>query len=240
MDQLVKLYEYQQIELELEERELKFKETDTRKKLLVRQKYFQNANNLIKRIENDILVRQNTIAEVENATLKLISEKEGLDKKLAEMSDNIDKKSIEDIKELLHEHENIMDLIFKNKKLVIEAKKTSEKADEDLKNLLPQMSKVKKEFNELKLIYLKEIEDGSPEITELKNKAEKAAKEIDVSIMKRYNLIKKTLKDPVALIIEGNKCSGCNMQLPSGNLGSMKSGGKIFECDNCGRILIVK
>ncbi|MEZ4357296.1 MAG: C4-type zinc ribbon domain-containing protein [Eubacteriales bacterium] len=240
MDQLAKLYEYQQIELELEERELKFKETDTRKKLLVRQKYFQNANNVIKRIEKDILVRQNTIAEVENATLKLVSEKQELDKKLDNLSNDTGGKSIDDIKGMLHEHEAVMDMISKNKRLVLEAKKASEKADEELKNILPQMSKVKKEFNELKLIYLKEMEDGSPEITELKKKADKVAKGIDASIMKKYNLIKRTVKDPVAFIIEGNKCSGCNMQLPSGNLGSMKNSSKIFECDNCGRILIVK
>ena len=235
-DKLTALYEYQVMELELAAIESQFKETDTRKLLLLRQKYLQDASNMTKKIEHDILVRNDIISETESTIEKLKEQNAQLVGKIALLNDITD---MEEVKTLIKECDNITDTVAKAKKRMSEVKRESEKAEEELKNLFPKMSKAKKEFDALKVVYSKEMENTSPQLEELRRKADEAAKKLDPALLAKYRAIKKTLKDPVA-VISDSKCSGCNMQLPSGNLAAIKAASKAYECDNCGRILIVK
>lgn len=233
---LMELYNYQQLELKLAAMEYQFKETETRKKLLQRQKYLQETSALAKKIERDAMVRHNMLSEMENTLEKLKEQDKMLKNQIESLNEETD---IQVVKSLLKECEALNENISKNKKRLIETKKASEQAAEDLSAILPKMAKAKKEFDLLKLTYAKEMERTSPELEEIRRKTKEAAEKIPVALMKKYESIKKTLKDPVA-VIEDGKCSGCNMQLPSGNLAAIKNSDKIHECDNCGRILMVK
>jgi predicted nucleic acid-binding Zn-ribbon protein len=50
--------------------------------------------------------------------------------------------------------------------------------------------------------------------------------------------VKQRRPNPVARL-NNDRCSGCNMQLPSSVIGSLKVNGNIVECDSCGRIIYI-
>lgn len=45
---------------------------------------------------------------------------------------------------------------------------------------------------------------------------------------------------PIARLIDGNRCGGCNMNLPQVILRNIRMGARIVECENCGRIVLVE
>jgi len=187
-----------------------------------------------------MLVKQNEVSEIsslcDNLTRQLEEKKKILDM--------IDQKgtqdmTVNDIKDLVRDYETLYETIVRHKKTIQSIQALAEKSDNELKNIINKVTKAKKEFADLKEEYAKELEAGSPEIDRLKKALEATAKTINPKIMERYLKVKKNKKDPVALVIDG-KCSGCKMQLPSGDLISYSRSDKIFECENCGRLLYIK
>ena len=49
--------------------------------------------------------------------------------------------------------------------------------------------------------------------------------------------IKQHCARPIAKLY-GDQCGGCNMNIPQASLRAFKSGAKMIECENCGRMLI--
>ena len=237
---LKQLWEYQQVEIALEDYESKMKSTATRQRLLKIQRYLQDQQSVLVSMENDMLVKQNEVSEIAAGCSNLTKQLEEKKKILA----MIDQKgtqdmTINDVKDLVKDYETLYETIVKQKKTIQSIQALAEKSDNELKNIINKVTKAKKEFADLKEDYAKEQEAGSPELDRLKNSLEETAKSVNPKFMERYKKVKKNKKDPVALVIDG-KCSGCKMQLPSGDLISYAHSDKIMECENCGRILYIK
>lgn len=237
---LKQLWEYQQVEITLEDYESKLKSTATRHRLLKIQRYLQDQQSALVAMENEMLVKQNEVSEIASMCDNLTKQLEEKKKILL----IIDQKgtqdmTVNDIKDLIKSFEALYETIVKQKKLIQTIQAQAEKCDNELKNIINKVSKAKKEFTDLKEEYAKEQEAGSPEMDRLRNALEEAAKNVNQKLMERYQKVKKNKKDPVAVVIDG-KCSGCKMQLPSGDLISYAHSDKIFECENCGRILYIK
>jgi len=237
---LKQLWEYQQVEISLEDYEYKLKSTATRHRLLKIQRYLQDQQAALQSMENDMLVKQNEVSEVsslcENLTRQLEEKKKVLNMINEKGTQDL---TVNDVKDLVKDYETLYESIVKQKKNIQVIQAQAEKSDNDLKSIINKVSKAKKEFADLKEEYAKEQEAGSPELDRLKKELEEKAKEINPRLMERYKKVKKNKKDPVALVIDG-KCSGCNMHLPSGDLISYAHSDKIFECENCGRILFIR
>ena len=62
-------------------------------------------------------------------------------------------------------------------------------------------------------------------------------KGISAELLEKYALIKKHSVPPLSKL-SGDKCSGCNMNLPSGAVRSIKNG-EFVECENCGRLVML-
>jgi predicted nucleic acid-binding Zn-ribbon protein len=239
LDKLQALWEYQAAEIELEEYENVLKNTETRKKLVQHQKYLQARQQAIKNIEMETTMNQNRITEI-SAQIEVLSAKmEQKNQELSEMADyDLEDLFIEDVRESIKESENIKSALEQNKRKIVEIRKKLEKAGEEIMQTLRNMSAVKKEFDRLKELHNEEIEKGSGEVTRLKAQLELAAQKVDPELMEKYKKIKQRRPNPVARLNNG-RCSGCNMQLPSSVIGSLKINGNIVECDSCGRIIYI-
>ena len=60
---------------------------------------------------------------------------------------------------------------------------------------------------------------------------------IDPELLAKYRAIKQHCARPIAKLY-GDQCGGCNMNIPQASLRAFKSGAKMIECANCGRMLI--
>ena len=58
-------------------------------------------------------------------------------------------------------------------------------------------------------------------------------------LLEKYQVIKRHSTPPITRIREG-RCGGCNMQLPAADMNRIRTGESFVECENCGRIILVK
>jgi uncharacterized protein len=239
LDKLKALWDYQTAEIELEEYETVLRNTETRKKLLQHQKYLQAKQQAIKNLENETVMNQNRISEIKTQIEVLTGKMQQKSQELSEMSDyDLDDLFIEDVRESIKESENIKNSLEQNKRKIVEIRKKLEKTNEDIVVTLRNMSAAKKEYDRLRELHSEEIEKGSSEVARLKAALDETAKKVDTDLMERYKKIKQRRPDPVARL-NNDRCSGCNMQLPSSVIGSLKVSGNIVECDSCGRIIYI-
>ncbi|MBP3637108.1 MAG: hypothetical protein J6K13_06100 [Clostridia bacterium] len=100
-----------------------------------------------------------------------------------------------------------------------------------------EAAKVKVEFDQLKVVYDKEIGEKKAALDAQRAVAAAKAVGIDPKLMEEYNTIKKRIMPPMARLV-GNQCSGCNTAQPSSLLSKIKSGAELIECETCGRMII--
>lgn len=239
MDRLKALWDFQQADMAYDEYENALKNTETRKKLLQHQKYFQGKQQVLKNIEKESAATEKLVAEIAAQIESIFNQLEEKQQELSELEGyDLEDVFSQDVKEMVKECEKMKASLDKNKKKIVEIRHKLEKSNEDIIQTLKQMSASKKEFDRLKEIYGKEIEAGADEGEKLKKQAEALKKNVDDALAAKYAQIKTKWKNPVA-VLNGDRCSGCNMQLPSGVVAKVKAG-EIIECDSCGRILFVQ
>ena len=111
-----------------------------------------------------------------------------------------------------------------------------DRAAAEAKAIYSMGAKANKEYN---LIYKQcedEFEKAKPDIEAAKAEADTREKGVAPELVKRYKTIRKKHAVPLAKL-EGERCGGCNMSLPTTVVRSVVSGTEIVECENCGRIL---
>lgn len=237
MDKLALLYEYQQADAELEAYEKKLKSTPTRKQLIKLQNYLKKQQAVLKEMENKALVEQNALFEIGSQYDRMI---ELLNKKHKDIGE-YEKMELEIIdpgvvRDLVHEYEVTFENIVKQKRRAVAVQTKAEETAARLKEILPRVSQVQKDFVTLKKQHEEELRAGADELDKLKKAAEAAAAKVDPALIERYNRIKQNRPMPVSRLKDG-RCTGCNMELPSRDLAKLKKTDAIVECENCSRIL---
>ncbi len=239
MEKLEKLFQYQIIDQKLEEINDKLKNTATRLRLQTIQDYLQKQSEAIKKLEQSLIVKQNDVDDAGEQLKKLKSEFELLAKEIeAAVKDELDSNELPYVKTLVQDQEKVYDQLSKQKKRLESVISESEGVDEKLKTVMVNVTKAKKEFADLKVKHDLEIKDNEPEIEKLKAELEKAEKKVDAVLIQRYQKIKSSMTTPIVLVT-GDTCPGCNMNIPSSQMTKIKQG-EILECESCGRIIYVK
>ena len=71
------------------------------------------------------------------------------------------------------------------------------------------------------------------------SKVAKEAEGIDPALIEKYKSIKRHAAMPITRLHD-DRCGGCNMQLSAADKDKVRSGQPYVECENCGRIILVK
>lgn len=97
----------------------------------------------------------------------------------------------------------------------------------------------KTEFEQLKGKYDEKLKEVNDETEPLKKELKQLAKGIDDDTLKKYKTVKKS--HPIAVVrLDGKRCMGCNMELPTGMAKQIANSDTLMECENCGRLLYTK
>ncbi|MEG0256770.1 MAG: C4-type zinc ribbon domain-containing protein [Christensenella sp.] len=239
MSNLKALWDYQTAESELEAYERSLTDTDTRKRLVQRQQIYKINQQKLIQLEQEAVLLQNKMNEVSNQLDVL--QKQMLEKKdeISEVASyDLEDMELDGVREMSKECEAIKGSIEMGKRKVVDVMHRLEKSEGEIKETLVKMSNAKKQFDTLKEQHSKEMSAGMGDLEKLRANVAKVAKGIDEGLMARYKAIKQHRPNPMAKLV-GDRCEGCNMQLPSGVLQNLKIEGNIVECENCGRILYV-
>lgn len=141
--------------------------------------------------------------------------------KINEVKNNLD--------DLLHDIKILKAKILKLAESII-------KAQNQLQETLSRGTKVLRAYNKFGSICKEEIAAKAPELKKLNEVKKQCAAKVSPELVKKYDRVRGMHADPLAALNE-NKCSGCNMSLPTSTVQVIEEGNSIVACENCGRIL---
>lgn len=117
-------------------------------------------------------------------------------------------------------------------------KKEKERLEKRVKKSRSKLLEYKNTFDDIKEEYIEGEIRALEEHDELSKQRNKFIKKIDKGFMDRYERVRQGI-DTAIVTIEGNKCSGCHMEV-SVVYSEMLKDDVIVNCETCGRILYPK
>ncbi len=236
MDKFGALWEFQQADMELAKFESQLKNTKTRSQLLALQKYMQEHKQILSNLENETLILQNEISDISAKYEAMSSQMEDYRREIERIQSE-NSLDLSRVRDLIHKYELNFDKSNKHKRHLKTIKANVDKSNEEIVKIVKNMQKAKKQFDTLKNNYDEEIAKSANDLENRKKAVEEISKTVDKELLSLYKKVHKNYRDPVARIVD-KKCTGCNMELPSGDLLAFGKSNKVLLCENCGRILI--
>ena len=147
--------------------------------------------------------------------------------------------TIEIARKSLSYAQKLVTAIEKCEKELSKLRRDADARDKQQHEVRVRAAKVRAEFDALKKVYDGEYHEQAVQLQKLRAEAAKAAEGIEPKLLAKYKEIKQHTVPPIARLVDGNRCGGCNMNMPQVIMGQIKQGAKSVECENCGRIVIV-
>lgn len=226
------LWDYQQADMAVDSMKRKIAKSPVRIKLLKLRESIQEKQELIKKLEEEMLAMLDRLDVIEEAISlnegKLRQAQDKIQSNPAQGSDDA-KKYVDSVKELLADISNYEEEIKRIKK---------DSADRISRQRASKKTTIasKNEFDSLKEGYNVEYKESSEELEKLKSIADEKAKLLDSETLNFYKDKKQRCNPPLAKLVI-DRCGGCNMTFSSSLMLEIQAG-KIVECENCGRVII--
>ena len=235
MQQYELLWQYQQVDMELDQYEREMRNNSNRKELLKHRDFLLEQQNVLKKIETDVEIMSDRMEALADEITRLNGS-------VAEATAHFEANRPEDLEEAKKQIASIQKLlaiISRYEAELAKMRKDSEARDRQQREVRVRAAKARAEFDRIKVIYDEEYKAASGKIDELKAKVAKEAQDIDPELLEKYKAIKRHAAMPITRLHD-DRCGGCNMQLSAADKDKVRSGLPYVECENCGRIILVK
>ncbi len=233
--QLELLWQYQQVDMEVERFEREMRQAPNRQKLLKQREFLMEQQNVVKRIEQEVAIMSDRMEAIRDEIIRLQNS-------VADLEAQTEKnppETVEDARKQIQQAQKLLNTITRYESELTKLRKDADLRDRHQHEARVRAAKTRAEFDQLKKIYDVEYKKQSEELERLRARAAKAAKDIAPEMLERYKVIKKHSIPPMTRL-QGDRCGGCNMSLPAAVLGQIRSGSAAVECENCGRIIITQ
>lgn len=231
--QLELMWEYQQEDMKADRIAREIKRSPTRQKLEKSRAFIIEQQKHYKLIEEQVAV----MADRKDAIRDAIARCEDQIAAVAARFESNPPEDEESAHAMLQEASKYRETIAAYEQEMRRIVKDSNDYDQKQRSIRHEAAKVKVEFDQLKVVYDKEVKEKKAALEAQRAVANQKAVGIDASLMEEYNTIKKHIMPPMARLV-GNQCSGCNTAQPSSLLSRIKNGTDIVECETCGRMII--
>ena len=235
MHQYELLWQYQQVDMELDQYEKEMRASSNRKELLKHREFLLEQQSVLKKIESDVEIMSDRMEALADEITRLNGS-------VAEATANFEANRPQDLEEAKKQIASIQKLlttISRYEAELAKMRKDSEARDRQQREVRVRAAKARAEFDRIKVIYDEEFKTASIKLDELKKKVAKKAQGIDPQLIEKYKAIKRHAAQPITRLHD-DRCGGCNMQLSAADKDKMRSGVPYVECENCGRIILVK
>lgn len=235
MGKLDALWAFQQIDIEVDKFEGQLKSTHEYKRYAKLRNYIEEQRRVLQRMTKAVDERTASI-NVTAQRVDLLNQRyeDGLKK-----YEVANKEDVADIERYRKYFEQLHSRLAAERREFTELVTAVEKDDSRLSDMRVKLGRARKEFDELKVQIDANREAHKGELDALNAEADKRAKSVDPALLEQYKQIKRSHTQPVALVM-GNKCGGCNMELPAVMLRKLKEDSEVFECESCGRLLYLE
>ena len=235
MDQYELLWKYQQVEMELDQYEAEMRNNSNRKELLKHRDFLLEQQNVLKKIEADVDMMSDRMEALADEIVRLNGS-------VAEATANFEAnrpQELEEAKKQIASIQKLIATISRYEAELAKMRKDSEARDRQQREVRVRAAKARAEFDRIKVIYDSEYKQASVKLEELKAKVAKEAEGISAELLEKYKAIKRHAAMPITKLHD-DRCGGCNMQLSAADKDKVRSGLPYVECENCGRIILIK
>ena len=235
MEQYERLWQYQQVDMELDQYEKEMRGNSNRKELLKHRDFLLEQQNVLKKIEADVEVMSDRMEALADEITRLNGS-------VSEAAANLEANRPQDAEEArkqIASMQKLLSTISRYESELAKMRKDSEARDRQQREVRVRAAKARAEFDRIKVIYDEEFKTASVKLDELKKKVAKEAEGIDPALIEKYKSIKRHAAMPITRLHD-DRCGGCNMQLSAADKDKVRSGQPYVECENCGRIILVK
>ncbi len=229
---LQQLWDYQTADLALTRFEAALKKSKTRSRLLAVRKTLVQQQSRVKDLDVSLHEAYEDCARVAGEVQKVRKQIEALTNE----TENSKEQDLRQIKLVLRAMEECNRALNDMYRQIEKNHRLAEGAEAVIKEVRTKLTKGKKEFDALKEQHDKELADAAQELERLRDTAQQKEAGIPKDLLAHYKKVKRTRINPVAKV-NNDKCSGCNMAIPSLILSRLRCGDAVVECDSCGRIL---
>lgn len=196
-------------------------------------------------MKNFIIEGQQKNASLDRESKNLINELEKLKEVQAKGIALVDKYSSQDIEKLSAEELKELSVkLNQAQKHLVELENRLRANLEKSKTVLQEFDNNKKrnaiarqKHADSKASFEEYYKSKEPKLNEIKQKMQEMQKSLDSSELAKYRTLRQDNIFPVYVpLVNGSRCGGCRMELPSNNLEKLKKYKKL-ECENCRRII---
>ena len=235
LEQYERLWQYQQVDMELDQYEKEMRGNSNRKELLKHRDFLLEQQNVLKKIETDVEVMSDRMEALADEITRL----SGSVSEAAASFEANRPQDIEEARKQIAAIQKLIGTISRYEAELAKMRKDSEARDRQQREVRVRAAKARAEFDRIKVIYDEEYKVAAVKLETLKKKVAKEAEGIDPALMEKYKAIKRHSTPPITKIHD-DRCGGCNMQLPAADMNRIRTGAPYVECENCGRIILVK
>lgn len=227
------LWAYQQEDIAADRIAHEIRRSPTRQKLEKDRDFIMDQQKRFKQIEEQISIMADRVDAIKDA----ISRCEEQIRHLTERFEAAPPVDLDAARDMIAEITRHRDTIGSYEQEMRRIVKDTSDYDNRQRSILHEAAKAKQEFNQLKVVYDKELREKKAALDAQRAVAESKKAGISAALLEEYNVIKKHITPPVSRLV-GDQCSGCNTSQPSAILRRIKSGNEIVECETCGRMII--
>lgn len=231
--QLELMWQYQQEDMKADRIATEIKRSPTRQKLEKSRAFVIDQQKQYKQIEEQVAVMADRKDAIRDAIARCEEQIAAIAARFEENPPEDEESARAMLAEANRHRSTISSYEQEMRRMVKESGEHAQKQ----RSIRHEAAKVKVEFDQLKVVYDKEVQEQKTALNTQRSVAQQKAAGIDAELMDEYNTIKKHIMPPMARLV-GNQCSGCNTAQPSSLLSRIKSGSEIVECETCGRMII--
>jgi len=236
VDHLQLLWNYQQADIAVDRYEREMRKSPNRQKLVKYREFLLQQQETMRRIETEIEALHEKLGGARVELGRLEEELRDLQETLAEE----EPETLDIARKSLSYAQKLVMGITQCEQEVTKVRKDAEARDRQQHEVRVRAAKIRTEFDSLKTEYDVEYKEQTTELGKLRAGATKASEGIPSELLEKYKQIKQHSTPPIAKLVDGNRCAGCNMNLPQVVLREIRTGAKSVECENCGRIVLVE
>ena len=215
MEQMEMLWQYQQADVAVDALETEIKRDPARLALKKNREFLVEQQNAVKKMEEEVAQMVDRVDVIKVAIARMEEQLTALTKKM-EATPPTDLNLAQDMS---RDAQKLLADLTEYEQELKRIQKDAADRDRMEKDIRVKYAKVKAAYDKQKVEYEKKTEGIDPEL------------------LAKYRAIKQHCARPIAKLY-GDQCGGCNMNIPQASLRAFKSGAKMIECENCGRMLI--
>ena len=193
MEQYELLWQYQQVDMELDQYEKEMRGNSNRKELIKHRDFLKDQQEVLKKIEADVEIMSDRMEA-------LADEIERLNGSVAEATANFEAHRPEDLEEAKKQIaalQKLITTISRYESELAKMRKDSEARDRQQREVRVRAAKARAEFDRIKVIYDEEYKHAAVKLEELKKKVAEEAKDIDPELLEKLKAYTQEMKEQV-------------------------------------------